>query len=189
MRGASAGLLNLSFSMNAGMSGIPVQNLNRKAKAIPKYQELNWSIIWLPVVIAYGTTRGATPSGNADASWLDGVSSLRLSSFCFLVSPRSTDVSNPSLETRWCKASSLCTLISASSWLLFSITTALGFKFCNNCPAPDKSERLAAGVAAFCTMILSRSSSWGKIRSNSGGTLLLGKASALRRTRSMSTLT
>ena len=50
MRGALSWRLYRGFFAKAGISGMPVQYLKRNAKATPKYQGSNWSIMSFPVV-------------------------------------------------------------------------------------------------------------------------------------------
>ena len=50
MRGALSWRLYRGLLAKAGISGMPVQYLKRNAKATPKYQGSNWSIMSFPVV-------------------------------------------------------------------------------------------------------------------------------------------
>ena len=50
------------------MSGMPVQNLKRKAKATPKYQELNCDTSSFPVATTYLGTRRSSPTAGLSES-------------------------------------------------------------------------------------------------------------------------
>ena len=62
----------------------------------------------------------------------------------------------PSFFARVCSALTRWALISASSRLLFSSTTAFGLVSLTLWPAPSKSDLPGTGVAAFCTITLSK---------------------------------